>query len=164
MPSPYPIRTVQAWWRLGLRSPLVVGRNYSLIKYIFFLTLDRTLGFFTFQTTTSRFFLGNLYSCNRTNNPLDHSQSFNPTWSYENRVSKHFVIFRNFPCLITWHMFTVLFAYVVSFFFACFVARDLCRSGCRQNYYLTPPPLPIFFRTHNSFFNTSDSYLKSARA
>ena len=24
----------------------------------------------------------------------------NSTWSYENRVSKHFVIFRNFPCLI----------------------------------------------------------------
>ena len=61
-------------------------------------------------------------------------------------------------------MFTVLFAYVVSFFFACFVAGDLCRSGCRQNYYLTPPTLPIFFPTHNSFFNTSDSYLKSARA
>ena len=26
------------------------------------------------------------------------------------------------------------------FFFACFVARDPCRSGCRLNYYLTPPP------------------------
>ena len=24
----------------------------------------------------------------------------NSTWSYENRFSKHFVIFRNFPCLI----------------------------------------------------------------
>ena len=24
----------------------------------------------------------------------------NSTWSYENRVSKHFVIFLNFPCLI----------------------------------------------------------------
>ena len=146
MPSPYPIRTVQAWWRLGLRAPLVVGRNYSLFKYIFFLTLDRTLGFFTFQTTTSRFVLDNLYSCNQTNNLLDHSQLFNSTWSYENRVSKHFVIFRNFPCLIAWHMFTALFAYVVFFCFACFVAMDLCRSGCRQNYYLTsPPPLPICF-------------------
>ena len=30
------------------------------------------------------------------------------------------------------HMITVLLAYVV--FFACFVVRDLCRSGCRQNY------------------------------
>ena len=33
------------------------------------------------------------------------------TWSYKNRVSKHFVIFLNFPCLIA--CFTVLFAYVV---------------------------------------------------
>ena len=29
-------------------------------------------------------------------------------------------------------LFTVLFAY--------FVVRDLCRCGCRQNYYLNPPP------------------------
>ena len=42
------------------------------------------------------------------------------------------------------------------FFFACFVVRDWCRSGCRQNYYLTPPSL-FFFPTHNSFFNSSDS-------
>ena len=70
------------------------------------------------------------------------------TWSYENRVSKYFVIFRNFPCLWAWHMFTVLVAYVVFFFLACFVARDSCRSGCRLNYYLTPPdffPYPQFF-------------------
>ena len=58
-------------------------------------------------------------------------------------------------------LFTVLFAYVVFFFLACFVVRDLCRSGCRQNYYLTP--LPIFFPPFLStlslpFFNTSDSY------
>ena len=54
-------------------------------------------------------------------------------------------------------MFTVLFAYVVFFFFflACFVAADLCTSGC---------PDRFIFPTHNSFFNTSDSYLKSARA
>ena len=32
----------------------------------------------------------------------------------------------------------MLFAYVV--FFACFVVRDLCRSGCRQSYYLIPHP------------------------
>ena len=68
-----------------------------------------------------------------------------------------------FPCLIAWHMFTVLPAYVVSFF-ACFVVRNLCRSGCRQSYYLTPlHPPNDFFPTHNSFFNTSDSDLKSAR-
>ena len=59
-------------------------------------------------------------------------------WSYENRISKHFVIFLNFPCL------TVLFAYVL--FFACFVVKDLCKSWFRQKYYLTPlpPSLPIF--------------------
>ena len=50
-------------------------------------------------------------------------------------------------------LFTVLFAYFVCF--ACFVVRDLCRHGCRQNYYFTSPPPP----PHNSLFNTSDSYL-----
>ena len=34
-----------------------------------------------------------------------------------------------------------LFAYLV-FFFACLAVRDLCRSRCRQNYYLTPRSLP----------------------
>ena len=53
-------------------------------------------------------------------------------------------------------LFTVLFAYVV-LFLACLVLRYFCRSGCRHNYYL-PPPSPYFFSTHNSFFNTSDSY------
>ena len=62
------------------------------------------------------------------------------TWSYENRVSKHFVIFLNFPCLIA----SLLCCLLMSCFFACFVVRDLCRSGCRQNYYLTLPHLPIF--------------------
>ena len=41
------------------------------------------------------------------------------TWNYENRVSKHFVIFRSFPCLLGWQMFTVLFAYVVFFCLFC---------------------------------------------
>ena len=63
-------------------------------------------------------------------------------------------------------MFTVLLAYVVFFFlFACFLVRDLCRSACRENYYLTPAPsLLIFFPYPEFFFNTSDSYLKSERA
>ena len=53
--------------------------------------------------------------------------------------------------------FRALLSLLMSFFFlACLVVRDLCTSGCRQNYYLTPPS--IFFPTHNSFFNTSDSY------
>ena len=82
----------------------------------------------------------------------------NSTWSYENRVSKHFVIFLNFPCLIA----CLLCCLLMSFFFGCFVVRVLCRRGCRQNYYLNPPP--FLFLTHNSLFNTSDSYLKSVRA
>ena len=72
-----------------------------------------------------------------------------------------------------------------------FVVRDLCSSGCRQNFvnfFLhRPPPFPpsppptltlslilfvvvvvvvVFFLgpTHNSLLNTSDSYLKSLRA
>ena len=76
------------------------------------------------------------------------------TWSYENRVSKHFVIFRNFPLfnhLTCMYCVVCLFRF---FFFACFLARGLCRSGCRQNYYHTPLPLPIFLPTHNSFFKT----------
>ena len=32
----------------------------------------------------------------------------------------------------------------MSFVFACFVVRDLCRSGCGQNYYLTHPPFFFF--------------------
>ena len=59
------------------------------------------------------------------------------TWICENLVCKQFVISLNFPCL---SLFTVLFAYV----FCCFVGfRDLCRSGCRQNFanfFLPSPP------------------------
>ena len=58
--------------------------------------------------------------------------------SYENGVSKHFEIFLNFPCLIA----SLLCCLLMSFFFSCLVVRDLCRSGCRQNYFLTPHPLP----------------------
>ena len=43
------------------------------------------------------------------------------TWSYENRVSKHFVIFLNFPCLIA----CLLCCLLMSFFFACLVVRNL---------------------------------------
>ena len=67
--------------------------------------------------------------------------------------------------------FSVLFAYVcvcVSFFFlgGGGVVSDFKRSGCRQNFYLTPLPpslLFVFFLvpTHNSLFNTGDSYLNS---
>ena len=78
------------------------------------------------------------------------------TWSYENRVSKHFVIVLGFPCQIAY----LLCCLHMSFFFPYLVVKDLCRSGCRQNYYLT---LIIFVPTQNSLFNTSDNYLKSVR-
>ena len=83
------------------------------------------------------------------------------TWSYENRVSKHFVISLNFPCLTACLLCCLLMS-----IFTCFVVRGLSRSGCRQNYYLIPLHPSLFFvvPTHNSLFNTSDSYLKSARA
>ena len=64
------------------------------------------------------------------------------TWSYENRVSKHFVIFLNFPCLKACLLCCLLMSF---FFLACLVVRDLCRSGCRQNYYIIPPSLPPFY-------------------
>ena len=64
---------------------------------------------------------------------LDHT----PAW-----VSKNFVIYLIFLCL---SLFTVLFLYAVSFL-GCFVARDFCRSGFRQNfmnfYLFTPSPPP----------------------
>ena len=82
-------------------------------------------------------------------------------WSYEKRVSKHFVIFLNLPCLIACLLCCLLMCFV-----ACFVVGDSCRSGFRQNYYLTPlPPSQFYFvPTHNSLFNTSDRYLKPVRA
>ena len=78
-----------------------------------------------------------------------------PTQSYENRVSKHFVIFLNFPCLIACLLYCLLLL------LDCLVVRDLCRIL---------PPLPsslppyFFSCTLNSLIKTSDSYLKSVRA
>ena len=65
------------------------------------------------------------------------------TWSYENRVIKHSAIFLNFPCLMACLLCCLLMSF---FFFACFVViiRDLCRSGWRQNYYLTIDRITIF--------------------
>ena len=66
------------------------------------------------------------------------------TWICENRVSKHFAIPINSPCL---SLFTVMFAFVASFF-GCFVVRDLWRFGCTQNFgkfaffLATSPPPP----------------------
>lgn len=63
---------------------------------------------------------------------LDHT----PAW-----VGKNFVIYLIFLCL---SLFTVLFLYAVSFL-GCFLARDFCRSGFRQNFmnfYLFTNPHP----------------------
>ena len=89
-----------------------------------------------------------------------------PTRIYENRVCEHFVISLNFPCL---SLITVLFAYVF-ICYCCFVVRDLCRSGCRQNFanfFLPPPPTsPLFgyffpVPTHNTLSNTSAWFVKA---
>ena len=84
-------------------------------------------------------------------NYRNYSDHHNSTWSYENRVSKHFVIFLNFRCLIACLLCCLLMSFV---FLACLVVRDLCRSGCRQNYYLTPqpPPPPPHFFPYPQFF------------
>ena len=64
-----------------------------------------------------------------------HCLHFISTWSYENRISKHFVIFLNFPCLIA----SLLCCSLMSYFFGLSCGQGLmCRSGCRQNYYLIP--------------------------
>ena len=74
-----------------------------------------------------------------------------------------FLISLNYPCP---SLFRVLFAYVV-FLVVSVVVRDLCTSGCRQdfaNFYLSPPPFFLFCFVlfcffvpfHNSLFNTSD--------
>ena len=50
--------------------------------------------------------------------------------------------------------FTVLFTANVGFFLGC---------GCRQNYHPASTRPYVFVPTHNSLFNTSDSYLKTVR-
>ena len=52
-------------------------------------------------------------------------------------------------------LFTVLFAYVVFFWLVLWLGICVEVDVDRIN---TLPPLPIFFPTHNSFFNTSDCY------
>ena len=85
------------------------------------------------------------------------------TWSYENRVSNHFVIFLNFPCLIACLLCCLLMSF---FFLACFVVRDLCRDRIRQNYFLIPPPqpLPYFFPYPQFFLLTQVTVIRNQRA
>ena len=77
--------------------------------------------------------------------------SYNYTWSYENRVSKHFAIFLKFLCLIAC---SVLFASVV--FFPLVLWLGICVEVDVDRITISPPP-PYFFLTHNSLFNISDS-------
>ena len=84
--------------------------------------------------------------------------SYNYTWSYENRVSKHFAIFLNFPCLVAC---SVLFASVVLFSLVLWLG--ICVEVDVDRITISPTP-PYFFLTHNSLFNRSDSHLKSVRA
>ena len=72
------------------------------------------------------------------------------TWSYENRVSKHFVIFRNFPCLLC--------CLLMTYFFWLFLWLGICVEVDVDRITILPPTPLIFFPTQNSFFNTSDSY------
>ena len=62
-------------------------------------------------------------------------------------------------------LFAVLFT-DASIFFACFLVKELCRSGCRQSFSQPPPPTHphVFAPTHNPLFSASDSYLKLVRA
>ena len=59
------------------------------------------------------------------------------SWSYENRVSKNFVIFLNF-------LFTVLFGYVVFFWLVLWLG--ICVEVDADRITILPPP-PYFFLT-----------------
>ena len=61
-------------------------------------------------------------------------------------------------------MFTVLFAYVVFFLLVLSLGISVEVDVERITFLPTPTPPDYFFPTHNSFFNTSDSYLKAASA
>ena len=81
------------------------------------------------------------------------------TWSYENRVSKHFVIFLNFPCLIACLLCCLLMSFfLLVLWLGICVEVDVDRITIlpRPPRPPRPPPtrLPMFFPTHNSFFNT----------
>ena len=84
--------------------------------------------------------------------------SLNSTWSYENRVSKHFVIFLNFPCLRACLLCCLLMTFfLLVLWLGIYVEVDVDRIIILPS----PPPslLPYFLvPTHNSLLNTSDSY------
>ena len=67
--------------------------------------------------------------------------SYNYTWNYESRVSKHFAIFLKFPCLVAW---SVLFASVV-FFFSLVLWLGICVEVDVDRITILSPPPSLFF-------------------
>ena len=58
-------------------------------------------------------------------------------WSYENRVSKHFVIFLNFPCLIA-----CLLCCLLMLLFLLVLWLVICVEVHVDGIIILPPPLP----------------------
>ena len=63
------------------------------------------------------------------------------TWSYENRVSKHFVIFLNFPSLIA----CLLCCLLMSYFFWLVLWLGICVEVDVDRITISPAPPPYFF-------------------
>ena len=66
---------------------------------------------------------------------------YNSTWSHENRVSKHFVIFLNFPCLIA----CLLCCLLMSFFLLVLWLGICVEVDVDRITILTSPSPPDFF-------------------
>ena len=66
---------------------------------------------------------------------------YNSTRSHENRVSKHFVIFLNFPCLTA----CLLCCLLVSFLFLLVLWLGVCVEVDVDRITILPPSLPPFY-------------------
>ena len=84
--------------------------------------------------------------------------------SYKNRVSTHFVIFPNFPCLIACLLCCLLMSFFFSFLLVLWLGICVEEDVDRITILPSLPPYFFFVPTHNFLFNTSGSYLKSVRA
>ena len=81
------------------------------------------------------------------------------TWTYENEVSKHFVISLNFPCLIACLLSCSLmwfFLFILWFGLCVDVAVDKIPRVSIYSPLSLPPSVFFFHPTHNSLFDTSD--------
>ena len=65
------------------------------------------------------------------------------TWSYEKRVSKHFVILLNFPCLIA--------CLLMSFVFLLVLRLGICVDVDVDRITILPSPLPVPIFFHFRF-------------